>query len=1052
MNKPQAGVRNAAGRPTLADDVLRYWLAAVRLEETLKVRPKARRTKHASSVPRLDFPAFGQEYFKLPLGDEVAALLSGTPAGSLAESEREVCRAFDGELAAFFESFLLAQYRQRPDESELSHLLCFPVVHMPRGELAGLLRCGVRISFSTDGEANVFRPPSRRERERGAYPQPPNEVRVARAPRSEGAWPFFIDTRLLSYPLGLSSDEIDALFDSLRARDEVTEHDMLSLLTHALEHGAEYSSVANTERPIDAAPARDKDSSGLLSRLSLAMQRRLAQGHTRAEVYPVGIVIDGTQAKTTWHLQRELASLLETQDPRTRDPAHCLGAYLTRRRLGADESPQRALFPGPALTAGQRTAAEHFWGSTLTAVQGPPGTGKTTLILHLCAEALVRQVDSLLDNQRMGAELLLITSSNNRAVDNVMEPLNATAGLPLALRVGSRQVCEQTLAGQLRQTGSWLQQATLQPIDARNEALERASAQFLGLRKELEQTLAPRRAARARMAKRAHLRAALAALPALSAAQAGQTRSADALSEDCARALDQTLRKLEKRLTALSELASEKPGLAQVSALARHYARTAKRDLPAFEAALAEAGLSIEVPLPPLATPLKVSAVMESWEEGAELFLERLVPLRERIAQTLLAAEQKQRAQKLETELSALGPEPDGPPPASGGHDEASRALFSAASRVREAWAKVHAAALHEAVGVALSCVEQERSLRPLFRNEPEHAKQLCRLFCVWGSTLLSLGNCLPADDDTVAQLVIDEAGQCHPAHAVSALMRCTSALVIGDVHQLSPVIDLTPDDEARLLRSAGLQTKAEALLPFRTHGDSHVSAQSLADQAVQTRLSLRDHFRCQPEIIAISDALCGYGLQVHTQRAADSGRATLLAHPVSMLDLRGEQERVFGSLQNQLELRETVALLQTLLARGAAPSEIAVITPYRGQLDGLRRSLLELGVPLEFSAELIEARPFARERSMENAGPTHASAGGLALGTVHRFQGGERSIVLFSSVITRSGSLGFLNARPNLLNVAISRARDHFVCLGDHSVLLQGPLTRVLVEAARPL
>jgi hypothetical protein len=45
----------------------------------------------------------------------------------------------------------------------------------------------------------------------------------------------------------------------------------------------------------------------------------------------------------------------------------------------------------------------------------------------------------------------------------------------------------------------------------------------------------------------------------------------------------------------------------------------------------------------------------------------------------------------------------------------------------------------------------------------------------------------------------------------------------------------------------------------------------ALADRAVSTRLTLVDHFRCQPEIIALSDALCDYGLAVHTPRASRS-------------------------------------------------------------------------------------------------------------------------------------------------------------------------------------
>ena len=44
---------------------------------------------------------------------------------------------------------------------------------------------------------------------------------------------------------------------------------------------------------------------------------------------------------------------------------------------------------------------------------------------------------------------------------------------------------------------------------------------------------------------------------------------------------------------------------------------------------------------------------------------------------------------------------------------------------------------------------------------------------------------------------VIDEAGQCHPAFAVSALARADRALIIGDVHQLEPVIGLDDSEEA---------------------------------------------------------------------------------------------------------------------------------------------------------------------------------------------------------------------------------------------------------------
>jgi superfamily I DNA and/or RNA helicase len=160
----------------------------------------------------------------------------------------------------------------------------------------------------------------------------------------------------------------------------------------------------------------------------------------------------------------------------------------------------------------------------------------------------------------------------------------------------------------------------------------------------------------------------------------------------------------------------------------------------------------------------------------------------------------------------------------------------------------------------------------------------------------------------------------------------------------------------------------------------------------------------------------------------------------LSLVDLRGQQARLAGSWCNELELLETLTLVETLLQGGVQLEEIAVITPYRGQLEQLRRGFLQRRIPLESSPELAESDGSGQRR------------GGLALGTVHRFQGGERSIVLFSSVVTYSSSLAFLNARPNLLNVAVSRAQHHFVCLGHAAVLAQGPRSRLLIEGASAL
>jgi hypothetical protein len=1015
------------------DDVLRYWLAALRLEEALQARPAARSSASGADVPRLDQPTPGQDYFKLPLDAALTELLA---------KETQLTRNFDAELCGFFETWLHRQYRRSEDESELSHLLCFPVVHLPRGELGALLRCTVRLRFGSGGNSQAFRAPTRAERQRGVYPVAPNEARLTRAAKPGEAWPYFIDTRLLRQPLGVPSESIDALFEALRSFELVSGRLMLALLTTMLEvvaNGGEAEQSVSERADklkvtVAAAPA---EIDAWLGRLTAVVRRLLEQASSRARVYAVGIVIDGTQAKTSWHLQRELEALVEGERGRWKLNSP-LGAYLTGQALPAGEAPHRALFPGPPLSASQRSAAESFWGSDLCAVQGPPGTGKTRLILHLCAEALVRQTEALLEGgSRAHTEQLLITSSNNRAVDNVLEPLAAVEGLALALRAGSRQSCEHQLLVQLRRTLAWLKRAASESALERSAQLVREKALFLAQRDAIEHLLAPRRAALSRASRRLELLRELE----LCAADASEATTA-ALSLEQRRVLMLALAPLEKRLQALSKLTENAPTHLAVQALEAHYKRTAKRALPAFTQALADAQLALELPLPPPRTArADPEQQLEAWEDAAELGLSRLGELRDRLARAASSVERARRAEGLRAELATLEAGSKPTEAVADIPEALSRELFARAVAAREAWAQAHAEELVMALSTAVRIVEQERSLRSLFRSEPETARALCRLFAIWGSTLLSLGNCFPADLGGIARLVIDEAGQCHPAHAVSALLRAEAALVIGDVHQLSPVIELGADDEDRLLRSCRLATPTPLLLPYRVHADATVSTQSLADRAVEERGKLTDHFRCQPEIIALSDALCDYGLTVHTPPANRSQHAPYLRRPMSLIDLRGEQARLAGSWCNELEMEETLALIESLLNGGMQFEDIAVITPYRGQLERLRRGFLQRRITLESSPELAEADGAGMRRG-----------GGVALGTVHRFQGGERSIVLFSSVVTHVSSLAFLNARPNLLNVAISRAQHHFVCLGHAAVLARGPRSRLLVDGVSTL
>lgn len=118
-------------------------------------------------------------------------------------------------------------------------------------------------------------------------------------------------------------------------------------------------------------------------------------------------------------------------------------------------------FPTDPPNKAQATALKHQSENSLTAVIGPPGTGKTTLLLHSIAVALVERAYQLARFGIDQSNLTLITSTNNRAVSNVLERLDA---LPIADRFylpgGKKDFIEQQVMPKLQAAIDWLSNQT----------------------------------------------------------------------------------------------------------------------------------------------------------------------------------------------------------------------------------------------------------------------------------------------------------------------------------------------------------------------------------------------------------------------------------------------------------------------------------------------------------------------------------------------------------------------------------------------------------------
>lgn len=278
----------------------------------------------------------------------------------------------------------------------------------------------------------------------------------------------------------------------------------------------------------------------------------------------------------------------------------------------------------------------------------------------------------------------------------------------------------------------------------------------------------------------------------------------------------------------------------------------------------------------------------------------------------------------------------------------------------------------------------------------------------------------LPAE--SLGWLFIDEAGQAVPQAAVGALWRARRAMVVGDPLQIEPVFTV-PAALIEALAKASSDGDLSDWMPHR------VSAQNLADAVtkVGTKVEidedgtsrwvgspLRVHRRCNDPMFSIANDIAYGGTMIY-----DPGKSrlppegTLDLGPSSWVDIGG---RVNGRqvVPEQIEL--VVEALMRLTARRGVLPPLYIITPFR-----------------RIRSALVEA--IAADRRLEPLGrgvvrgwcATH-------VGTVHTFQGKEDSIVwmVLGCDALRKGAVAWASSRPNLLNVALTRAQHRFFMIGD--------------------
>jgi Cdc6-like AAA superfamily ATPase len=290
--------------------------------------------------------------------------------------------------------------------------------------------------------------------------------------------------------------------------------------------------------------------------------------------------------------------------------------------------------------------------------------------------------------------------------------------------------------------------------------------------------------------------------------------------------------------------------------------------------------------------------------------------------------------------------------------------------------------------------------------------------------------------------LIVDEAGQVSPEVGVPSFIFAKKALVVGDNYQIEPVWNVDgKTDEGNLLQhklyKQGEKKRMEELVQ-KGYLSSSGSLMKLAQKSCyfefktsERGLLLTEHRRCLDQIIGYCNELV-YDNQLEPMSSLKYESSDLLP-PMGYLQINGQSEKVGGSRSNRIEAEKIVAWLKINEEQIIDWIYCKEQQESKSPKDVKKKKLHDLvGIVTPFAAH---KRHLTRALALNGY-----NAASFQYGTVHSLQGAEKDIVLFSPVYTADLKTGyFFDMGPNMLNVAVSRAKRSFIVAGDRKVFSKG-------------
>jgi hypothetical protein len=357
--------------------------------------------------------------------------------------------------------------------------------------------------------------------------------------------------------------------------------------------------------------------------------------------------------------------------------------------------------------------------------------------------------------------------------------------------------------------------------------------------------------------------------------------------------------------------------------------------------------------------------------------------------------------------------------------------VFLAAMQLHKAFAKAAGKSFETNFRLALAMLEQQAFLQPCL---PKMAPHLWATFFlvvpVVSSTFASFSRCFrDLGREQIGLLLVDESGQAVPSHALGAIWRSKRALLVGDPLQVEPVMPMDRKLDAAILKYHKAQ---------EDHQLTQYSAQHLADRAnvygayvrqydgedLWIGAPLRVHRRCVDPMFSVSNSIAYNNKMVFGPEPEEEIKAAAerpLLGPSRWIHVVSTE---FDEHYSKAEGKAAAELVidfhkHGLLSNRDNLPDLFVISPFKSVADRITDLL---------SDRANEWAPQADEEKIDNWLKSH-------VGTVHTFQGKESEAVIFVLGGSTGGAREWAANRPNIINVAVTRAKRRLYVIGNRSL-----------------